>query len=95
MDSRNLCTMDLFATKGWTCPQQASILFRLPPELRSRIYEAVLLDLSDDRRIIVCHEHSRSGLRGWVPLLLTCRMMRDDVEELCFSKSRLCHHFSS
>lgn len=94
MDSRYPYIMDHFATKGWTCSQQASLLFRLPPELRSRIYEAVLLDLSDDRRIIVCHKRTRSGLRGWVPLLLTCRLMRDDVEELCFSKSRLYHLFS-
>ena len=79
--------MDHLLTEGWTCPQEASLLFRIPPELRIRIYEAILLDLSDEKRIIVCHERVPSGLRGWLPLLLTCRLIRDDVEELCYGES--------
>lgn len=54
--------------------------FRIPPELRNRIYEDVLYVPTESKCIAIVHARETSGAPSVLRLLLTCRQVRDEAE---------------
>ena len=71
--------------RGATDPQQTSILFRLPAELRNQIYEELLCPNTPHHKDLATYSTSSRPPTVYPAILRTCRKIHEEAQDLLYT----------